>query len=87
MVERCFVFLCILHCCMAMDRLQEAFIEARLRDLPNDVAVAVQRVLYRARTGVSFGASASPNGEEARVLFLTWEDLRPLLVYALEDNE
>ena len=26
-VERCLVFLCILHCCMAMGRLQVAFIE------------------------------------------------------------
>ena len=29
-VERCLVFLCILHCCMAMGCLQVAFIEARL---------------------------------------------------------
>ena len=62
MVERCLVFLCILHCCMAMGRLQVAFIEARLGDLPKDNAVAVQRVLYPARTGVRLGASASPDG-------------------------
>ena len=55
-VERCFVFLCILHCFMAMGRLQMAFIEARLGDLPKDNAVALQRVLYRAHTGVRFGA-------------------------------
>ena len=70
-VERCLVFLCILHCCMAMGRLEVAFIEARLEDLPNDNAVAVQRVLYRARTGVRLGDTASPYGEEARALFLT----------------
>ena len=39
--ERCLVFLCILHCCMAMGRLQVAFNEARLGDLPKDNAVAV----------------------------------------------
>ena len=86
-VERCLVFLCILHCCMAMGRLQAAFIEARLGDLPKDNAVAVQRVLYRAHTGVWLGASASPNGEEARALFLAWEELGPLLAYAPEDDE
>ena len=83
--ERCLVFLCILHCCMAMGRLQVAFIEACLGDLPKDNAG--QRVLYRARTGVRLGASASPDGEEARALFLTWEELGPLLAYALEDDE
>ena len=33
-VDRCMVFLCILHCCMAIGRLQVAFIETRLVDLP-----------------------------------------------------
>ena len=69
--EQCLVFLCILHCCMAMGRLQVAFIEARLGDLPKDSTVAVQHVLYLARTGVRFGASASPDGEEARALFFS----------------
>ena len=86
-VERCLVFLCILHCCMAMGRLQVAFIEARLGDLPKDNAVALQHVLYPARTGVGLGARASPDGEEARALFLTWEELGPLLAYAPEDDE
>ena len=76
--ERCLVFVCILHCCMAMGRLQVAFIEARLGDLPKDNAVAVQRVLYRARSGHRLGASASPDGEEAQAFFLTWEELGPL---------
>ena len=53
--ERCLVFPCILHCCMAMGRLQVAFIEARLGDLPKGNTVAVRRVLYRARTGVRWG--------------------------------
>ena len=77
--ERCLVFLCILHCCMAMGRLQVAFIEARLGDLPKNNALVVQRVLYWACTGVRLGASASPDGEEARALFLTWEELGPPL--------
>ena len=84
--ERCLVFLYILHCSMAMGGLQVAFIEARLRNLPKDNAVAVQRVLYRARNGVRLGASASPDGEEARALFLTWEEVGPLLAYTLEDD-
>ena len=54
-VERCLVFLCILHSCMAMGCLRVAFIEARLGDLPKDNAVAVQRMLYRACTGVRLG--------------------------------
>ena len=86
-VERCLVFLCIIHCCMAMGRLQVAFIEARLRDLPKDNAVAVQRVLYRARTSVRLGPRASPDGEEARALLLSWEGLEPPSAYAPEDDE
>ena len=62
MVERCLVFLCILHCCMAMGSLQVPFIEARLGDLPKDKTVAVQRVLGPVRTGVRLRASASPYG-------------------------
>ena len=62
MVDRCVVFLCILHCCMAIGRLQVAFIEARIVDPPKKNAEAVQPVLYRACTGVKFGASATPDG-------------------------
>ena len=72
---------------MAMGRLQVAFIEARLGDLPKDNATAVQRVLYRACTGVKLGSSAAPDGEEARALFLAWEEIGPLLAYAPEDGE
>ena len=86
-VERCLVFLCILHCCMAMGRLQVAFVEARLGDLPKDNATPLQRVLYRARTGVMLGCSATPDGEEAWALFLAWEEIGPLLAYASEDGE
>ena len=57
-VDRYLVSLCILHCCMAMGRLQVAFIEARPGDLPKDNTVAVQCVIYRAHTGVTLHASA-----------------------------
>ena len=50
LVDRYVVFLCILHCCMAIGRLQVAFIETCLVDLPKENINAVQRVLYRART-------------------------------------
>ena len=86
-VDRCMVFLCILHCCMAIGRLQVAFIETRLVDLPKENTDAVQRVLYRARTGVKLGATGAPDGEEARALFLAWEELGPLLDYVPEDGE
>ena len=85
--DRCMVFLCILHCCMAIGRLQVAFIETRLVDLPKENTDAVQRVLYRARTGVKLGATGAPHGEEARALFLAWEELGPLLDYVPEDGE
>ena len=69
-VDRCCVFLCILHCCMAVGRLQVAFVEARLVSLPKENAEAMQRLLYRARTGVKLGATAAADGEEATALFL-----------------
>ena len=47
----------------------------------------MQRLLYRARTGVKLGATAAPDGEEARALFLAWEEMGPLLAYAPEDPE
>ena len=86
-VDRCVVFLCILHCCMAIGRLQVAFMETRLVDLPKENADAVQRVLWRARTGVKLGAMGAPHGEEARALFLAWKGLAPLLDYVPEDGE
>ena len=58
-VERCLVFVCIVHCCIVMGHLQVAFIQARLGYLPKDNTVTVQHVLYRARTGL--GASALPD--------------------------
>ena len=95
-VERCLVFLCIFHGCMAMGRLQVAFIQVRLGDKWPSLRCASAtfpsttprpRVQYRARTGVRLGSSATPDGEEARALFLTWKEIRPLLAYAPEDGE
>ena len=80
-VDRWVVFLCILHCCMAIGRLQVAFIERGPVDLPKENADAVQRVLYRARTGVKLGVPVALDGEEVCALFLTWEELGPLLDY------
>ena len=51
----------------------------------NENVEAVQRLLYRARTGLKLGASAAPDREGARALFLPWEETGPLLVYAFED--
>ena len=42
-VDRCWVFLCILHCSMAIGRLQVAFVEVRLEELPKENAEAMQR--------------------------------------------
>ena len=85
MVDWCWVFLCILHRCMAIGRVQGAFVEARPESLPKENAEAVQRLLYRARTGRKLGATAAPDGEEATALLLAWEDMGPLLAYAPED--
>ena len=86
-VDRCLVFLCILHCCMTMGHLQVAFIEARLEAFPKDTTEAVRRILYHARAGVKLGSAAAPDGEESRALFLARQELGPLLDYASEDGE
>ena len=86
-VDRCVLFLCIFHCCVATAQLQVAFIETRLVDLPKENADAVQRDLYQARTGVKLGVKGAPDGEEARALFLACEELGPLLDYVSEDGE
>ena len=56
-------------------------------DPPKENVIAVQRVLYQARTGVKLGAWAAPDGEETRALFLTWKEPSPLLDYVPEDGE
>ena len=72
---------------MAIGRLRFAFVEARLESLPKENAEAVQWLLYRARTGVNVGATATPDGEEARAVFLPWDEVGPLLAYTPEDPE
>ena len=86
-VHRCVAFLCIVHCCMAIGRLQVAFIETCLLDLSKENVNAVQRVLYGACRGVKLGASAPPDGKEACALFHVWGELGALLDYVPEDGE
>ena len=85
MVDRCWVFLRILYGCMAIGRLQVAFVEARPESLSKENAEALQRLLSRTCTGVKLGATAAPDGQEARALFLACEEMGPLLAYAPED--
>ena len=59
MVDKCLVFLCILHYYMAMGRLQVAFVETRLEALPKENANALQQVFYRAPTGIHSAGFAS----------------------------
>ena len=82
LVGRCTVFLCILHGCMAIGRLQVAFVGARLESLPKENAEAVKRLSYPAHAAVKLGATAAPDGEEPRARFLAWEGMGPLLAYA-----
>ena len=63
------VFLCILHCCMAFGRLFAAFLEAQVGNHPPEVAMEVQKILYRHRCGVRLGARNARDGEEAHNLF------------------
>ena len=86
-VHRFCVYLCILHCCMAIGRWLVCIVEAGLESLPKETAEAVQRLFYPACTGVNQGATAAPDGEEARALSLAWEEMSPLLAYAPEDVE
>ena len=79
------VFLCILHCCMAFGRLFVAFLEAQVGNHPLQVAGEVQKILYRNRCGVRFGAHNAPDGEEAHSLFWARAQIGPLLAYVEED--
>ena len=83
-VDRC---LCILHCCMAIGWLQVAFVEARLESIPKENVEAVQQLVYRTPAGLNLGVTAAPDGEEARALFLAWEEMGPTLAYAPQDPE
>ena len=54
-------------------------------DFRKENAEAVQRVCFWAFTGVNLGAVATPDGEEARALFLAREEIGPILDYVPED--
>ena len=77
----------ILHCCMAMGRLHVPFMEACLGDRYKGNGEAVQRVLYGARTSVRLRSSAAADGEKAGALFLTPEDIGPLVAFATADAD
>ena len=79
------VFLCILHCCKAFGRLFLAFSEAQVGNHPHEVAVEVQKFLYRSLCGVRLGAHNATDGEEAQNLFWAWDQIAPLLAYVQED--
>ena len=87
MVEWCLDFLCIFHHCMAIGRLQVALTESCIGEHPKEKAEVVQRVQYRLWTSVDWGASAAPDGEEARARNLAWVEIRPLLACDIEDGE
>ena len=46
----------------------------------------MQRVLYRARTGVRLGSSATLDREEEHALFLAWEEIGPIFAYAPDEG-
>ena len=82
-IARCRVVMCILHCCMALGRLQMANIERLANDrlAPGDqvIRAAILATLHEHRTGCRLGKDASPDGEEASRLFAAWPDLALLL--------
>ena len=67
--------MCILHCCMALGRLQMANIERPAHDLlaPGDEVrrARVKATLHDHRSGCRPGEDASPDGEENSRLFAT----------------
>ena len=67
-IAKNWVFLCILHYCMAFGRLFVAFLEVQVGNHPPKVAGEVQKVLHRNRCGVRLGAHNAPDGEEAHTL-------------------
>ena len=62
---------------MAIGCLQVAFVETSPEALPKENAQAVQRLLYRARTGAKLGASTAPDAEEVGAIFLAWDQKGP----------
>ena len=79
------VFLCILHCCMAMGWLFVAFLEARSGNCPPKVAREVHKIMYWNRCRLQLVPHNAPFGEHAHTLFGAREQIAPLLAYAKED--
>ena len=88
-IARCRVVMCILHCCMAMGRLQMTNIERlaaeRLAGGDEVSRAAIQAVLHEHRTGCRLGKDCSPDGEETSRLFAAWPDVALLLSVGPEE--
>ena len=88
-IVRCRVVMCILHCCMAMGRLQMTNIERlaaeRLAGGDEVSRAAIQAVLHEHRTGCRLGKGCSPDGEETSRLFAAWPDVALLLSVGPEE--
>ena len=88
-IARYRVVMCILHCCMALGRLQMANIERLANDrlAPGDqvTRAAIQATLHEHRTGCHLRKDASPDGEETSRLFAAWPDLALLLAVAPDE--
>ena len=88
-IARCRGVMCILHCCMALGRLQMANIERWANDrlAPGDQVTrpAMQATLREHRAGCRLGWDASPRGEETSRLFLAWPELALFLAVVPEE--
>ena len=83
-MARCWVVMCILHCCMALGRMQMAQIERlandRLARGDQVTRAAIEATLHENRTGCRLGKDAPPDGVETSRLFAAWAALAFLLV-------
>ena len=75
-MARLHIFMCILHCIMAVGRLVVQFLEALCTDLDKVLRARVQSVLDGARTGIRLGYAASPDGEEVHRLLRSSEQVQ-----------
>ena len=86
---RCQVVMCILHCCMALGRLQMANIERLANDrlAPGDQGphAAIRATLHEHRTGCRLGKDASLHSEKTSRPFAAWPDLALLLAVAPDE--
>ena len=75
-MDRTHVFMCILHCIMAIGRLVVQYVENLCDDLDKVLQSGVQTALDAAHTGVWLDAGASPDKEEVYRLLQAWEVVR-----------